>query len=205
MLIFTHTNRTLLCAISDNLFCFIDAILEREREPQQTSHKLYDLSYTLSRGPGLDAHLFQLGSHHYHRRWKHKYRVRMANSALKCRLIILIIVRLLCSYNNILINFGQLYSNSCSKFWYCNFGHVYSMWILATLGSEALYLSHISAPQKMTYLMSNWPCKYGILITTFYDLTLEVAQKTSSEFKMTHLRRVDHKPMSVVSLLHWLS
>ena len=40
----------------------------------------------------------------------------MATSALKCRKIILIIVRTFSNYNNILINFGQLYSNiySCS-------------------------------------------------------------------------------------------
>ena len=31
------------------------------------------------------------------------YRTRMANSALKCRIIILITARSLCSYNNILI------------------------------------------------------------------------------------------------------
>ena len=42
-----------------------------------------------------------------------QYRTHMANSALKCRIIILITARSLCSYNNILINFGQLYSNSC--------------------------------------------------------------------------------------------
>ena len=30
------------------------------------------------------------------------------------------------------------------------------------LGSEALYLSHISAPHKMTYYLPNWPCMYGI-------------------------------------------
>ena len=41
------------------------------------------------------------------------YDTCMANSALKCRIIILIIARSLCSYNNIVINFGQLYSNSC--------------------------------------------------------------------------------------------
>ena len=49
---------------------------------------------------------------------------RMANSALKCQLIILITARSLCNYNNIFINFG----------------HVYSMSISSTLGSEALYL-----------------------------------------------------------------
>ena len=41
------------------------------------------------------------------------YRTRMANSTLKCRIIILITARSFCSYNNILINFEQLYSNSC--------------------------------------------------------------------------------------------
>ena len=40
-------------------------------------------------------------------------RTRMANLALKCRVNILIPARSLCSYHNILINFGQLYSNSC--------------------------------------------------------------------------------------------
>ena len=51
------------------------------------------------------------------------YRTRMPNSALKCRLIILITARSLCSYNNFLINFGQLYSNSC-----------YTTFSIATLG-----------------------------------------------------------------------
>ena len=51
------------------------------------------------------------------------YRTRMANSALKCRIIILITARSFCSYNNILINFGQLYSNSC-----------YTTFSVATLG-----------------------------------------------------------------------
>ena len=75
-------------------------------------------------------------------------RTRMANSALKCRIIILITARSLCNYNNILINFG----------------HVYSMWISSTLGSEALYLSHILAPHKMTSFLPNWPCRYGMII-----------------------------------------
>ena len=52
------------------------------------------------------------------------YRIHMANSALKCRIIILIIARSFCSYNSILINFGQLL---LYNFQYCNFGHVYSM------------------------------------------------------------------------------
>ena len=52
------------------------------------------------------------------------YRTRMANSALKYRIITLITARSLCNYNNILINFGQLYSNSC----YTTFS------IVATLG-----------------------------------------------------------------------
>ena len=43
----------------------------------------------------------------------HVYRTRMANSALKCKTIMLIIAMSLCNYNNILINFGQLYNNSC--------------------------------------------------------------------------------------------
>ena len=37
---------------------------------------------------------------------KDDYHTRMANSALKCRLIILITASSLCNYNNILINFG---------------------------------------------------------------------------------------------------
>ena len=35
-------------------------------------------------------------------------------------------------------------------------------WMSSTLDSEALYLSHISAPQKMTYILPNWPCRYNI-------------------------------------------
>ena len=50
-------------------------------------------------------------------------RTRMANWALKCPIIILIIARSSYSYNNILINFGQLYSNSC-----------YTSFSIATLG-----------------------------------------------------------------------
>ena len=77
---------------------------------------------------------------------------RMANSALKCRIIILITASSLCSYNNILINFGQLYNNSCyttlniATLGMC----IYSMWISSTLDSDALYLSHISALHQMT-------------------------------------------------------
>ena len=41
------------------------------------------------------------------------YRTRMANWALKCRIIVLITARSFYSYNNILINFGQLCTNSC--------------------------------------------------------------------------------------------
>ena len=41
------------------------------------------------------------------------YRTRIANLAIKCWIIILIFARSCCSYNNILIIFGQLYSNSC--------------------------------------------------------------------------------------------
>ena len=52
-----------------------------------------------------------------------EYCTRMANSALRCQIIILITARSLCSYNNILINFGQLYSNSC-----------YTTFSIATLG-----------------------------------------------------------------------
>ena len=48
----------------------------------------------------------------------------MANSALKCQIIVLITARSFCSYNNILINFGHLYSNSC-----------YTTFSIATLGS----------------------------------------------------------------------
>ena len=73
-------------------------------------------------------------------------RTRMANSALKCRIIISIAARSLCNYNNILINFG----------------HVYSMWISSTLGSEVLYLSHISEPHKMTYFLAELAIMYGI-------------------------------------------
>ena len=51
------------------------------------------------------------------------YRTRMANLALKCRIINLITARSLFSYFNILIKFGQLYNNSC----YTNF-------TIATLG-----------------------------------------------------------------------
>ena len=91
-------------------------------------------------------------------------RNRMANSTLKCQIIILITARSFNSYDKILINFGQLYSNNVYNFQYCNFGHVYSMWISSTLDSEALYLSHISAPHKMTYFLPNWPCRYGMCI-----------------------------------------
>ena len=52
-----------------------------------------------------------------------KYRTRMANSALKFRIIIWINAMSLCNYNNNLINFGQLYSNSC-----------YTTFNIATLG-----------------------------------------------------------------------
>ena len=55
--------------------------------------------------------------------YKTTTRTRMPNSALKCRIIILITARSFCSSNNILIKFGQLYSNSC----YTNFS-------IATLG-----------------------------------------------------------------------
>ena len=47
----------------------------------------------------------------------------MANSALKCQIIILITTRSLCNHINILINFGQLYINSC-----------YTTFSIATLG-----------------------------------------------------------------------
>ena len=40
-------------------------------------------------------------------------RNRMANSTLKCQIIILITARSFNSYDKILINFGQLYSNNC--------------------------------------------------------------------------------------------
>ena len=90
------------------------------------------------------------------------YRTRMANSALKCRIIILIVARSLCNYNNTLMNFGQLYSNSC-----------YTTFNIATLGSEALYLSHILAPQQMTYFLLNLPCKYNMLIL-YWDIVFRV-------------------------------
>ena len=32
----------------------------------------------------------------------------------------------------------------------------------STLGSEVLYLSHVSAPHKITYFLPNWPCTYGM-------------------------------------------
>ena len=48
---------------------------------------------------------------------------RMANSTLKCRIIILFTARSFYSYVNILIDFGQLYSNSC-----------YTTFSIATLG-----------------------------------------------------------------------
>ena len=51
------------------------------------------------------------------------YHTPMANSTLKCRIIILFTARSLCSYANILISFGQLYSNSC-----------YTTFRIATLG-----------------------------------------------------------------------
>ena len=88
---------------------------------------------------------------------------RMANSALKCRITILIIAMSFCSYSNILINFGQLYSNSCyTIFSIATLGMcIHSMWISSTLGSEALYLWHVSAPHKVTYFMPNWPCMYS--------------------------------------------
>ena len=85
-----------------------------------------------------------------------EYCTRMANSALKRRIIILITARSFYSYNNVLIN-------SCyTTFSIATFAHVYSMWISSTLGSEVLYLSHISAPQRVTYFLPNWPCRYGI-------------------------------------------
>ena len=90
------------------------------------------------------------------------YCARMANSALKCRISILITARSLCSYNNILINFGRLYSNNCYRtfsiatlgmcitckfhqFWavrpciYHIFGHLTKWLILAELAMQVRY------------------------------------------------------------------
>ena len=91
-----------------------------------------------------------------------KYHTRMANSALKCRIVILITARSFCNYNNILIKYGQLYSNSC----YTTFSVATLRMCIAcefhqSLGSEALYLSHVLSPHKMTYFVPNWPCGYG--------------------------------------------
>ena len=52
-----------------------------------------------------------------------EYRTLMANFTLKCRIIILFTVRSFYTYDNIFINFGQLYSNSC-----------YTTFNIATLG-----------------------------------------------------------------------
>ena len=68
----------------------------------------------------------------------------MANSALKCWIIILIIVRSLCNYNNILVNFGQLYSNSC-----------FTTFSIATLGMCIACEFH--------QLWAVRPCTYHIL------------------------------------------
>ena len=107
----------------------------------------------------------------------------MANLALKCRILILNIARSFCSYNNILINFGQLYSNSCyTIFQCCNFGHVYSMWISWTLGSMALYLSHISAPHKMSCFLLNWPCRYGSPISVGEKISVEMVSMLHTRF-----------------------
>ena len=86
-----------------------------------------------------------------------------ANSTLKCRIIISIIARSFCSYNNILINFGQLYSNRCyitfsiATLGMCIACEFHQLWV-----ERPLYLSHISAPHKLTYFLPNWPCKYGM-------------------------------------------
>ena len=102
------------------------------------------------------------------------YHTRMANSALKCQIIILITARSLCSYNNILINFGQLYSNSC-----------YTTFNIATLGmciacefhqlwavKPCIYHIFREAPHKMTYFMLNWPCR--CIITSLRDMKLNL-------------------------------
>ena len=90
------------------------------------------------------------------------YRTHMVNSALKCRMIILITARSFCSYNNVLINFGQLYSNSC-----------YTTFNVATLGMciacefhqlwavrPCIYhiFRHLT---KWPFFLPNWSCLYG--------------------------------------------
>ena len=67
----------------------------------------------------------------------------MANSALKCRKIIVITARSFYNYNNVLINFGQLYSNSC-----------YTTLSIATLGMCIACESH--------QLWAVRPCIYHI-------------------------------------------
>ena len=72
------------------------------------------------------------------------YRTRMANSALKCRTNTLITARSFCSYNNILINFRQLYSNS-----------YYTTFNIATLG--------LCIACEFHQLWAVRPCIYHIL------------------------------------------
>ena len=86
----------------------------------------------------------------------------MANSALKCPIIILITARSFWSYNNILINFGQLYSNSC-----------YTTFSIATLGmciacgfhqlwtvKPCIYHIFWHLTEWLIFCL-NWPCRYS--------------------------------------------
>ena len=103
---------------------------------------------------------------------KRDYRTHMANLALKCQMTILIIARSLCSYNNILINFGQVYSNSC-----------YTTFSIAALGmciacefqqlwAMRPWLYHIFRHlTKWLVFLPNWPCKNGIVPTHCHVMT----------------------------------
>ena len=88
----------------------------------------------------------------------------MANSTLKCRINILITAMSLCSYNNILINVGQLYSNSC----YTTFSITTLGMCIACefhqLGTARPCIYHIF--QHLTKWLifcrtDQWPCMYS--------------------------------------------
>ena len=90
------------------------------------------------------------------------YCTRMANSALKCRIIILITARLLWSYNNILINFRQLYSNSC-----------YTTFCIATLGMcIACEFHQLWAVRPCIYHLFRHLTKWLILCRTGHACTV---------------------------------
>ena len=99
---------------------------------------------------------------HFLTRFKLKNCTRMANSALKCKIIILNTARSLCNYNNILINFGQLYSNSC----YTNFNN-------ATLGMcIACEFHHIWTTRPCIYHIFQHLTKWFIFCRTDHACTV---------------------------------